>query len=64
MADTLPKEMGSLQINENNDVKSEVNNTSANHEEWGFPLNDLYKMALHFYKGNCEKQRYECFVYL
>ncbi|XP_060587295.1 Golgi resident protein GCP60-like isoform X2 [Ruditapes philippinarum] len=50
MADTLPKEMGSLQINESSDSKCEVNNTSTDHEDWGFPLNDLYKMALHFYK--------------
>ncbi|XP_045167105.2 Golgi resident protein GCP60-like isoform X2 [Mercenaria mercenaria] len=50
MADTLPKDMQSLQINESNDANTTENKAASSHEDWGFPLSDLYKMALHFYK--------------
>ena len=45
-----------LNINSPNDVngsfgRDHIENDVNNGEKWGFPLNDLYKLGLKFYKG-------------
>lgn len=55
MAENLPKDMQSLQINGTSNGSVEQTSSLVNHEDWGFPLQDLYKMALHFYKGKTFK---------
>ena len=51
MADKIADGLENLQINENLGASKEQNGEGAIENRWLFPLAELYKHALHFYKG-------------
>ena len=51
--DSLSKAVDSLQLNGDANGNSEANKSTDDCErKWGFYLDELYKLALQFYKGN------------
>ena len=51
MADKLADDIQTLQLNENLEATKQQNGEDAIESKWLFPLAELYKRALHFYKG-------------
>jgi hypothetical protein len=41
-----------LKLNQLN-IDNNLSENSEDGEKWQFKLKDLYRLALHFYKGNC-----------
>ena len=61
MADKLANGLENLAINENIEASKEQNAEGALENKWLFPLPELYKHALHFYKG---KPLFLTFIFL
>ena len=54
MADKLADEVNSLQINDPGGDSNGQNTKDDIESKWLFPLGELYKLALHFYKGTSQ----------
>ncbi|KAL3874937.1 hypothetical protein ACJMK2_037889 [Sinanodonta woodiana] len=50
MADHLVNDLNSLHINDSGGGKQIINVTDVFMESWGFPLEEVYKLAMQFYK--------------
>jgi len=55
MADNLTQSVKSLQINETNDSLNHAQAKSPENGHVQFSSEELYKLALHFYKGKVKK---------
>ena len=60
MADQIANDVESLQINDPGGDSASPNAKDDIEVKWLFPLPELYKLALNFYKGSLQKDSLFC----